>query len=347
MLKPRQIRSYLHCLQSIGMDPEAVIERTGVDWAAIEELRPISEQAISEISHRIAIRSPDRFSLFCAREIPPVHLGMMGHGLMNCHTAGDFLRFWEKYSEVGQHPLHGRLKLDGKDWCFELEPRFAMSDQSLRLCYESSVVGFSVLARNLFNRPDLMRCTDMPVSERKPEFYDGFNLGDLNLSADSLRFSGLRADLEARNVLADPEMLALCTSRCEEQLQHAKTPPLSASQRLIRLFGACDQFPSLDQAARSLGMSKRSLNRRLYEEGTSYRELGSGTRRKQAMRLLAQPGATIKQVSWELGFSDPRNFHRAFRAWTGVAISQWLESVASKDADGTLGPRTDHQREAS
>ena len=79
--------------------------------------------------------------------------------------------------------------------------------------------------------------------------------------------------------------------------------------------------PSLDEVASSLGMSARSLQRRLSESGTTFRTEIDAVRNHTAQLLLQDPKLALSEVAWLLGFSDPRAFTRAFRRWHGVTPS--------------------------
>ncbi|MEU9444171.1 helix-turn-helix domain-containing protein [Streptomyces sp. NPDC048304] len=72
--------------------------------------------------------------------------------------------------------------------------------------------------------------------------------------------------------------------------------------------------------ARALALSPRSLQRRLAEEGTTWRDLVDRVRRNRAAALLAQ-GLSRKQVAARLGFGDTRALRGALRRWrTGPAL---------------------------
>ena len=79
----------------------------------------------------------------------------------------------------------------------------------------------------------------------------------------------------------------------------------------------------LDRVSRSLGMSTRTLQRRLALEGTSYRELFGALRLELAQQALTSPSHSIGEVALALGFQDPSAFVRAFRVWTGVTPGAW------------------------
>ncbi len=76
---------------------------------------------------------------------------------------------------------------------------------------------------------------------------------------------------------------------------------------------------TIEDAAHHLGMSSRNLSRHLKEEGASFREVKDGLRFELAVARLTQTDDALSVIAQDLGFSDASAFHRAFRAWTGVA----------------------------
>lgn len=77
--------------------------------------------------------------------------------------------------------------------------------------------------------------------------------------------------------------------------------------------------PELDAVARQLGMSGRSLQRRLAEVETHFAEVVDSVRRACAARYVADRTLTLQEAGFLLGYSDQSNFQRAFRRWFGVS----------------------------
>lgn len=73
--------------------------------------------------------------------------------------------------------------------------------------------------------------------------------------------------------------------------------------------------PQIEQIARNLGVSKRTLQRRLEEEGLTFRGLVDRVRRTTALKLLSQDGASMGDVSSRVGYSDVRSLRRALGRW--------------------------------
>lgn len=85
----------------------------------------------------------------------------------------------------------------------------------------------------------------------------------------------------------------------------------------------------LTDVAKELGMSERSLRRRLAESGVSFQVLLDGIRKARALELLANPAMTVEQIAYAVGFTDPHNFRRAFRRWTGATPGAMRDDVAA------------------
>ncbi|MET0388222.1 MAG: AraC family transcriptional regulator [Polyangiales bacterium] len=78
-----------------------------------------------------------------------------------------------------------------------------------------------------------------------------------------------------------------------------------------------------DNLARRLGMSSRTLHRRLVAQASSYRAILDDVRREIALRCLRDPQLSIREVGYLLGFTTGPAFHRAFRRWTGTTAASF------------------------
>ena len=75
--------------------------------------------------------------------------------------------------------------------------------------------------------------------------------------------------------------------------------------------------------ARHFGMSGKTLERRLGEQGAGYRALVEGIRRDLAKRYLAETDLRLQQIAYLLGYSEPAPLARAFKRWTGSTPMQY------------------------
>jgi AraC-like DNA-binding protein len=80
---------------------------------------------------------------------------------------------------------------------------------------------------------------------------------------------------------------------------------------------------TLAAVARKMGLSARSLQRRLREAGTSFQRELAGARVRVAQRRFAESAASISEVAYEVGYSTVHQFSAVFRKATGLSPRQW------------------------
>jgi AraC-like DNA-binding protein len=96
---------------------------------------------------------------------------------------------------------------------------------------------------------------------------------------------------------------------------------------------------SIDAAANMLGMHKRTLNRRLADNGTTFALLLGEVRFQLARQLLAETDLPLVDVAAVLNYTDASAFSRAFRSWARMAPSTWrLQHTSSKMGTRTAPP---------
>ena len=97
--------------------------------------------------------------------------------------------------------------------------------------------------------------------------------------------------------------------------------PLTHVAAVISLRLLDGQY-DIDGAARTLGLTSRTLQRRLEEHGLSYRALLSRMRMRRAKSLILETNSPLKDICFELGYSDPAHFTRAFTRQFGFPPSR-------------------------
>jgi len=120
----------------------------------------------------------------------------------------------------------------------------------------------------------------------------------------------------------DPNLDRLLARWIEPALEalHQPQPLVSEVTRIIQTR-LPDGPPTLQEVAAELGMSARTLQRRLTALGCSVSSLVRETRRELAVAYLRQPTLNVTDVSLLLGFADTGSFTTAFRGWHGVTPS--------------------------
>jgi AraC-like DNA-binding protein len=154
-----------------------------------------------------------------------------------------------------------------------------------------------------------------------------FGARRLDFDAESTTMTLAPADLSLRLPDSDARLGAVLRQHAAEVIA-AQTFPSPWADRLRRVITAelAGGGLSLRVVARALALSPRSLQRRLAEEGTTWRDLVDTVRRERATALLAR-GASRKEVAAGLGFGDTRALRGALHRWrtdsAPVASPRW------------------------
>jgi AraC-like DNA-binding protein len=118
---------------------------------------------------------------------------------------------------------------------------------------------------------------------------------------------------------SDKYLLQLLKDACDEVLR--KRTKISGSLRAMVENEIVQLLPhgkaQVEKVASNLGMSNRTLARRLAEEGTSYAAILDQLRRDLSARYLKDPALSLNQIAWLLGYSMVTSLNHAFRRWTG------------------------------
>ncbi len=118
------------------------------------------------------------------------------------------------------------------------------------------------------------------------------------------------ADLHRRLCRASDEELTKLSGNVSAKVRH-----------LIQL--AEPDWPTLVDIAQALGLSRRTLVRRLESEGNRYQDLLDETRNELACWYLRQSSRSLSEIAERIGFSDQGNFARGFRRWQGMTPSEY------------------------
>ncbi|OYW46958.1 MAG: AraC family transcriptional regulator [Sphingomonadales bacterium 32-68-7] len=143
------------------------------------------------------------------------------------------------------------------------------------------------------------------------------------------------ADLDRPFPGHNPELLAMLTPALGTALEDMQTRSLSEQVVLELKRSLPSGRPEVSELARRMGLSERTLQRRITEEGHSFRELLVEARRELGHRLLSDEAVALDEIAFLLGYQDATSFHRAFREWEGVTPGRWRELRCHDDATCT------------
>lgn len=326
-------RIYLDLARERGIEPALVLRKAGLEPALFADPRgKISlQQHFQLIGAVLELTGDPGLGLELGCRAPLTIHGTLGYALMCCSTLGEaaslLQRFWR---------LRGRgieiAFLQEDDWnIVQFQATVRLPPHLHRTVFDfilsSSYRGFQFLVGSLDFPTEIW--FDYPQPDYFARFRDRLPTIRYNMPLLQIRVQG-RDLLNQRLPMSDPEALSLAITQCEKEYALLDTGPEDALGRVKALLSLSGEgYPSLETLAAQLNLSPRSFRRRLQSQGTSYRQLLEEARRRDAIHLLGQPDLEIQKIAGLLGYTDPANFTRAFRQWTGQSPSQYRKLLIS------------------
>jgi AraC-like DNA-binding protein len=139
---------------------------------------------------------------------------------------------------------------------------------------------------------------------------------------NALIFKG--ADIDLPFLTHNPELLAMVAPQLEAELAYQlaqQTVPDQVKATLKRMLAG--RRPAMQEVARELRLSPRTLQRRLTEDGLTFQQLLEDARRELARHYLLHSSLELNETAYLLGYEDPNSFFRAFQNWEGKTPGQW------------------------
>lgn len=137
--------------------------------------------------------------------------------------------------------------------------------------------------------------------------------------------------LDLPNRLGDAAVSDFLTAHLETEIGSLKDETTLRAALLRRLTPALSNgVPRATDIARDMGMSERTLYRRLAEEDLTFRDVLTEAQSSLAQELLRDSKSSIAEIAFLTGFSEQSTFSRAFKRWVHIAPAQFRQQVTAK-----------------
>jgi len=252
--------------------------------------------------------------------------GPLSQAAVSCATIREALELLIKYYRIRFASLDLQFFIDGRDAVIALDERLGLSDLKPFLVEALFVSVMDVNALLFGTR--LLIGGSCRISYPEPAYGEEYrryfhDAITFDTGVNELRF--LEENLDLPLALANPVTKRLAEQKCEAELAslQARESILARVRRILE--NADDRLPGMDEVADRLFMSSRTLRRQMQAQGMRFHDLMADVRLARAKRLLLSGSQGIDDIAHRLGYSDPSNFGRAFRKWTGLSPSAFRE----------------------
>jgi AraC-like DNA-binding protein len=150
-------------------------------------------------------------------------------------------------------------------------------------------------------------------------YHEAYFKGPIKFGARRNALVLYAADLDRPFLTYNAELLEMLNPQLERVLaEHRAQTSIGGRVKWILKRLLAGSRPEISDVARELGLSDRTLQRRIIDEGATFRQLLLEARQELAHEYLKRPEIDVTEVAFLLGYEDSNSFYRAFRSWEGT-----------------------------
>lgn len=319
----------LRLVELYGIEPQQFMREIGVQPEALRDVQARLPSRLADVAFaKAATRIPDpAFALRAAEAWHPSNLGTMGYAWLSSRTLHTGLKRMERFSRIlGQRfsyqvfnePAGLRFVYDhGRG---DSPIGHAMTDFSLSILIDMCRTNFG--SELLLQQLQLRR----PHPEN-PEPWQKFYGCSVHFDAPTDSFLIDHATADKPLPSANIPLANTFDSILTEQLASTFQTDLLGRCKSHLLRELTSGTPSVSELATAIGMSQRTLLRKLGELGLTYQQLLDEMRHELGRRYLDDPAKSVTEIAFLLGFSEQSAFTRAFKRWSGMSPSAYRDNL--------------------
>lgn len=318
------VQGLLQAAASQGLSQSQVLLKAKLDEQSLSAGRISLDQTLAIWRAVEDLSADPLFGFHMGLALKPTHFQLVAFTMLSSPTLGDAIEKILKYQ---------RLISDGGQFSL-----LTTSEQEVALVYHPAAADFSFhqidvvmvavlsFARWLLGREIAPKAIDFCHSELGGlSEYEGFFACPVHFEQEHNRIVFPASLMQEALPGFDPQLASMHEQLADNQLESLSKPDLIA--RLQNLISQSNASISRDRLAEQLGMSGRSLQRKLQEQGSSFQQVFDDYRHKKALSLLQDESLSLLDISLQLGFAETSTFYRAFKRWQGITPGEYRLQV--------------------
>lgn len=335
------LRQYARSAQGYGLEADALLRRHGIDPARLDDIHYRTDLwRLEALIVEILDHSGD--SLFGLRTAQQVELGtynVLGYISNHVQSLREMCALIPKYElifgDIGTTHLDIGPQLSSLRWASQI-----WTPAVSRQVAENTLGSWYGFVKQIIRVP--VSPVRVSFTHAAPEGAEDCRALEDHFECD-IRFgddhNGIwieTAHLDIANPNPDPKLLEPLLAFADSVLAQIDRDLTTSDRvrRALRVRGF-HGTPNREALARSLGLSGRSLHRRLNEEGTGFQTLLDEVRFESAIRDLTHTDLPVSQIAARLGYDEVRSFYRRFKAWSGQTVGQYRAAQENTDRAGS------------
>ncbi len=311
-------------LRQLGFSPAGVFAEIGFDASLLDDPDNVIPYASRNqlIQHCVSTTRCPYFGFLLGQHVGPSSLGLVGFLVQQSPDVAVALNTLVRYAylHVSGAEIYLEQESDRAFMGYSInQPRVKAHDQ-----IEDGAVAiiFNTLVTLCGPR---WSPSSVHFAHRKPadsRIFQHFFKAPLHFDAERCGLYFSTNWLQQRLLAADPELHRFLQKQVD-QLESRYSDNFAAQVQRVLHSALLSQHATADEIAALFSIHPRTLNRRLHDCGTSFKELADQGRFEIARQLLRDSSMKLSQIAATLDYADASAFSRAFRRWSGTTPARW------------------------
>jgi len=327
-------------LGELGLPPETVLRQAGLPMGLFnQEKILVSTEEFFALYRGIAEASNDPgFGLKLGTEERIEHYDPIKIAALSARSFRDAVQRLARYKQL-TCPEEIRLVERGNECAVQFVWLLA-HEKEPPLLVDVCFAWIVSIGRRGTRRPVNPKRVELSRAPAHRDIYETHFRCPVKFKANQNALVFSKADIELPFVTHNADLLAIVAPQLEAELTQQlaqKTLSEQAKGILKRLLAG--QRPGIQDLARELHLSTRTLQRRLTEQGITFQRLLEEARRELARHYLLHSSRELNETAYLLGYEDANSFFRAFHHWEGTSPAQWrvLQSKSQPTTHAQVG----------
>lgn len=301
------------------------LSKADFDWLqtpveSLKEIQAVPAEQFFELHEWLDERLGPGFSIRVGQAMKMDDYGVLGLSWKTCSRAGEIFERCERYFKLLSDTYVFKVQKEGNLSHVHLnrdayragvarsnESTFSATVVVMRAITETDIgpVSVSFKHRAPSDLKDYMSAFRCPIHFEQ--------------SINAITYKS--TDLDTRTTKADISINQFLVARVEEETKGLEVNPnqIATEVELLIQNALPSGIPSLTELGTHMGMSNRTLTRRLSEHGVTFRDLIQKTQERLSRELLKGSDRSVAEIAFQTGFSEQSAFNRAFKRWTGLS----------------------------
>lgn len=294
---------------------------------AIDKLQVISAEEFLSLHELLAERIDPGFAVRVGQQMVIDDYGVLGLSWRTCSKVGEIFERSERYFKLLSNTFMWNIQEKGA--YSEVFLNREANRRGMELSTEASLSATVVVLQAMSDQKIFP--TKVSIKHAPPKDLSSHEKAfqcEMLFYQAHYSITYKTADLNLRTAKADQSINQFLLQRVEEETNGIQLPTdrIYIDVKQLIQDALPSGIPSFTQISEYMGMSQRTLGRRLADHGLTFRDLIRQTQEEVASHLLRRTTRNIAEIAFETGFSEQSAFNRAFKRWTNQSPLEFRKS---------------------